>query len=110
MYYSAWTFISLLNTDNYQKHMCKKIKFKPSYIVYKYVIVLNVCTIHWMDLSQILYASSPWALVVHCTFFLPIRIQDGRQAAILDFESESSFWKSTGWILLKFYMQVPHGP
>ena len=42
-----------------------------------------------MDLSQISYAGSPWSLVVPCTFFLLIQIQDGRLAAILDFKSES---------------------
>ena len=41
-----------------------------------------------MDFSQISYAGSPWSLVVHCTFFGVIQIQDDRQAAILDFESE----------------------
>ena len=41
-----------------------------------------------MDLTQIFYRGSTWSLIVHCTFFGLIQIQDGRQAAILDFESE----------------------
>ena len=65
-----------------------------------------------MDLSQILYAGSPWALGVHCTFFWPFRIQDGRQAAIMDFESESLLPLFLGmyWMdLSQIFMQVPLG-